>query len=308
VEGLQGGLDLARIYGQRLLDDPNETIPDELLEYPDLPELMATLQQAARTENTVRTYLDYIEKEEAKPVVDREKMRQERRDIGRLEYPIDKILIDAKNKVGEYPGHYMQSGIYATPDELETVYRHILNESDPEVLVRLLWIFRRAMLPRLDDKLFNWANGSHEKLRSAAIAALSRVKDERVHQLARQKAETGSLLGADQHALDLFSNNYESGDATLITSSLAEIEPNLGEAHSLGYSLRKVVEKNNDPALAEALLWVYENTPCGVCRFFAIKQLHEWGSLPQEVLFECKYDAEDDIREFAEHLKTQNSC
>ncbi len=304
LEGPQGMLELARIYGQRLQENPDEFVYDNGLLGERGPAFRSALEQAALQDGYIKIYLDYLLEREpiyaAGEPVDREKIRQVRRQQVRQEHTLESILQDAQNKVGRYPGRYAIFGRYAEQEELDLIYAHLLSEMDEGVLIRLLSVFRGAKLPQFARRIYQWADGETQNsdLQSAALYALAQVCDERVHQLARQKVETGSLLGANQNALDLFTCNYDASDAVRIAASLARLKPSIEDAHSLGYSIRGLVGAHKDPALADALLWAYENTPCGFCRYQIVESLHEFGRLPPEIAAECAFDAEDDLRAF----------
>ena len=49
------------------------------------------------------------------------------------------------------PHLYSRFGRHATPEELEAIYARLMQEKDDAIRVRLLWVFRRAPLPRLPD-------------------------------------------------------------------------------------------------------------------------------------------------------------
>jgi hypothetical protein len=310
LEGVDGVLELARLYGQRLLRDPDD-FPYEYLIPPGETErdFKEVLFQHSLKEPVIKVYWDYLERQEvlkrSRAPVDKETVKLQTRERVRQEYPLERILNDARSGVGSFAGHYAGFGRYATTEELEEVYAHLLNETEETVRVRLLWVFRRAPMPRLSQTFFDWAVGPSEPLRAASIAALAQLSDEQIHDLARLKTKTGQLSGADSETLDLFLRNYDSGDASLITQTLASIEPNTEEAHELGFSIIQLAEGQNDPGLANALKWAYENTPCTNCRYWAVVQLDGFQQL-DELLYECQFDAEDDIRAFAQKGRSTN--
>jgi hypothetical protein len=207
-----------------------------------------------------------------------------------------KILANARKGVGRYG--YIGFGIRASLEEREAVYHELLREPEDAVRARLLLVFRRGTLPRLDPPLLDWARSADADLRAAAIAALSRLQDPRIRTLARAKLTAGELLGADREVLKLFLLNHEGGDAARIARALADLPaPEPDDAHSLGFSLVDLVEEDPDPAWAEALEWVYEHTPCTRCRSKAVEFLIQADRLTPEQRFECHFDACEEIRE-----------
>ena len=184
-------------------------------------------------------------------------------------------------------------------EELDTVYVSLLSEGDPSVQMRLLWVFRNAPLPELNDSLFQWANGADKGLREAVIDALSQVIDEKVHRLAKEKIKRAELLGPESGTIRLFHKNYEKSDAQLITSALYSIEANDEDTHSIGYDLIGLSKTQADPNLSEALKWVYEYTPCMNCRYQALLQLKGFDEIDEQIKQELPFDANEDIRAFA---------
>lgn len=295
LDGMAGVLDLAKVYGQRLQRDPTDVIDDICHFVNDAwqAEIDKTLSQQAEQDADVRAYWDFLQ--QSRLLKDEYRHRSQSHML-----TFERILSDARNAVGQIPGHYTAFGRKATKEELEQVYNNLLSETDEAVKLRLLWVFRRIPMPNLDDRLIEWATGDDEPFREAAIAALAQLSDKRVHKLARLKMQNRELLGADSEAIDLFIYNYDSPDAGLIFQALLSVEPTVDEAHTLGYSITKLAEQNNDPRLGDSLKWVYENTPCTVCRYDAVLQLHGREQLSPSLIQECLFDASEEIRDFME--------
>jgi len=307
VYGNSAVLDLAKIYGKRLLKNPDEKISYGFYCNQDIQKL---LSDNSSSNPEIKAFWDYIVKSGhlIRKELTREQIKinkQSRRREYRKKYPLKKIIEDAQNGVGNYPVNYVSFGEYATARELEMICDLILNDTDEDVRMRLLWIFRQTSLPKYSRKYFNWANGEHEGLRIASIAALSQVSDKRVHELARAKVKAGQILGADSEALDLFFENYKSSDAKLIINALNSVKPDPDDAHNLSLSIRNLSDYYRDPKLTDALIWVYENTPCTMCREYIVERLYELGRLNDSILRECLYDANEDTREFARKLNSQ---
>jgi len=311
LEGTNGFLELARIYGQRLLINPEDIVPDYIVHLGETEnELKDILFRFAEKEVEIKAYKDYLEgkgvfKIRSERVAMDATQKSERHERIRKEYNLDSILKEAKRKVGNSPGRYITFGRYATPKELEEVYNQLFIEADKDVLLRLLWVFRRTPLPQLSEMFFDWAKGTDNKLRESSIIALAQLSDQQIHELAISKVREGELLGADNNVLDLFLKNFEINDIQIITQALALalLKPEPKDAHSIGFSLLDLGEKHAMVELAEALKWAYENTPCSNCRFRIVEQLFKWQKLDDTMLYESQFDANEDIRNFAEeHL------
>ena len=94
----------------------------------------------------------------------------------------------------------------------------------------------------------------------------------------------------------MFVNNYDNRDAGLINHSLVDLRPDVDDAHKIGSSLIELADRYEDPDLAEPVVWTYENTPCSNCRHRTVLWLDHHAKLSDELRFECKYDAEEEIR------------
>ena len=309
LTGAEGVIELSRIYGQRLLVEPSDN-PHQHLFWLDIWEdeivqsYQADLLQLVPSDPAIKAYYAYLEAAGTftpRQPVNRETAAQQRRQRAREEYPLDRILADARNGVGKYLTHYSTFGHYATPEELETVYNALLIVTNNLTRVRLLWVFHQRPLPRLADMFFDWAMSGDEDLCKATLSTLKQVSDDRVHALARSKVMSGHLYGADSYALALFLNNYHAEDAALINVALVTAKLETDEdAHNLGSSLVILAGQHDDPKLTPALHWVYENTPCAFCRHSAVDLLDQFHSLDDALLQECLHDAEEDTRELAQ--------
>lgn len=308
VYGNKAVLDLANVFGKRLLKSPGTEISYGFYCNRDIRKL---LSDSSSSNPEIKAFWDYIVKSGhlVNKELTREQMKidkQKRRRMFRKKYPLKKIIEDAQNGVGRYPDHYVSFGEYATERELKKICNQILTEQDEEVRMRLLWIFRRAVLPRYSFKYFNWANSEHKGLRIASIAALAQVWDKRVRRLARTKLKTCQILGADSEVLDLFFENYKSSDSKLIIKTLNSVKPGPDDAHNISLSIISLAENYKDPRLTDALIWVYENTPCIMCRGRIVSVLYELGSLNDSILRECLYDANEYTRKFARKINNKS--
>ncbi len=311
LEGLEGRVDLMRHYGQRLLAQPSERVPNGRHLFVELEELQAALNHYAG-DPAVKAYRDYLDAQGVlTPPEDRWHSHEEFVKRRRREFTMVDTLNAAAQKIGDIPRRYFLFGRYATSEELREVYARLLTELDEDVCLRLLWVFRHdwfpgagddgpvlrgASLPEVGDRLFQWAGGPNPALRSAATRALAGTRDERVHALARAKVRDGHLLGLDQDALDLFGLNYAPDDAGLIVAALCALRPNpdeLDAAQSLAESLVNLSEVYLDPALTDALYWVCENAYELLWRCSAVKLLGVFDRLDAGLRAECAFDMEE---------------
>jgi hypothetical protein len=313
LDGEEGWIELVRAYGRRLLADPDTWVPGDLSDFHDDTFRLKAVQEWAVQEEVIMAYRNYLAKQgvfDAASTEDRPSAEEEaakRREQSRANLPLQKLLQNAQDKCGQYPGNYLRFARHATPEELLKVYEHLIDETDDEVRVRLLWVFRRIPLPQLDECIFQWVYSTHDDLREAAITALSHSEDTRIHELARALCVEPNLTKVEGNLPLLFIHHYGGEeDATLITSALKGLNLDAYGLHYWGYSLLDLADKHSDPALAEALRWVYEKTPCSYCRSCALDNLHKMNQLSPEILEECQYDGSEEIRQFARERLEQS--
>lgn len=307
LAGLDGAIELARIYGLRLLRNPEDFVPENEIFPNDTikRDFQLRLTEDSKKEPALEAYYNYLKKRGDLKAsfpnykVDKEAAFSRQRERVRKKNSLSSIVDDAKNKIDEHGIRYRQFGKFATKEELETIYSQLLNETDDSIRLRLLWVFSRAPLPRLNDIFFYWANGDYSQLREASISALSQLIDTRVHALARNKIQNSKLAGADSGSIELFVNNYEHDDAKLITNALYRTSPNKEDAHSLAWDIIDLSKKYQDTGLVDALKWAYEKTPCSACRYRIVEQLDLLGQFTGEVFYECQFDGNGDIVELA---------
>lgn len=303
LDGVPAVITLARRFGQLLIEEPDERPPsvDYLTE--DLGIFDAAekeLQRFAETDGDIKRYLDNEEGYAARERESQKKSPEELRQEARKELTLDGILNDVSRGVGNYPSRYMRFGRYATDDELKIVLQRLVEETQETACLRLLWIFRRTPLPDLDPKIWQLADAKDAALRYAAVDALAQSRDPRVGELGRSRLRSGAFTARDSDTLDLFIRNYQPLDEQLIISALMPLVPDEDEAHSLGSSLLNICDENTACTSLEMLRWVYEATPCTVCRHSAVKQMAVIGSVPPEIVAECLDDAEEDLRHLAQ--------
>lgn len=310
LDGVPAVVALARRFGQLLKESSDERPPsvdyltDGLGIHDDAEK---ELRRLAETDGGIKRYLeseqDYAVHERESRKKSPEERRQAVRENVRQKLTLDGILNDAYREVGNYPSRYMRFGKYATDDELNIAFLRLIEETQEPVCLRLLWIFRRASLPDLHPRIWKLADAKDDVLRDAALQALAQNKDSRIGELGRARLRSGAFTARDSDTLDLFIRNYYPQDEQLIMSALALLSPDVDEAHNLGSSLLDICDANTSCASLDMLKWVYESTPCSLCRYSSVKQMAIIGEVPHEIFAECLDDANEDLRNLAEECK-----
>lgn len=103
----------------------------------------------------------------------------------------------------------------------------------------------------------------------------------------------------------LFENNYRDGDFATIESRLSITEVR-EKMHSVCMDLQDVCKANRTSAAGGCLLWIYENTPCSMCRLYAVEMLVDMHLLPERLKEECLHDCSEDIRNLVSRINDKS--
>jgi hypothetical protein len=309
VDGIDAVIELARRYGNVLLEDAEgepSTSPDFGYWTGLHPLAESTFDWLAESDDAIRAFWSSEQTKELQKRADdarpTEEVRRDYRERMRSKYPLEKALHDARVGVGEYPSQYAHFGKYATEEELKTVLSELIEQTDEETHLRLLWVFRRVPLPELHPMIWELAASTNDEVRSAAINALAQSTDSRVGNLGRNLLSKSASASCVVAALHTFEKNYLPGDATLIMSALTRISPNDDEAHEIGFSIARICRERGPDGLSQLLRWDYERNPCTLCRGGTVERLNEIGALDTDLISECLFDADEEIRKLAEDL------
>jgi hypothetical protein len=314
LDGVGAATELARRYGHRLKQDAESNPPvlDDLTQDREvLQHSEEVLQELAGADAEIAAYLAYWRQDRADrarhqtdaSTKTQEELREARRERTRMELPVEKILRDASEETGSFPGRYMRFGQVATPEELAVVLRKLEQEAADGVCLRLLWVFRRVALPYVPQEIWRLANSTNREVRSAALEALAQLCDQRVGELGRTRLRSHDFTEDDSSVLDLFIRNYLPGDEDLIVAALQGLTPSAENAHSLGWSILDITENNTSASLLPLLDWAYEINPCSNCRLRTLKLLRGRGRIHQGIFEECLFDADEDVRNFAAEVR-----
>jgi hypothetical protein len=71
------------------------------------------------------------------------------------------------------------------------------------------------------------------------------------------------------------------------------------EMHGLAWALLDIFTENKSANCFNSMTFAYEHTPCSLCRARAVELLLEQGVMPEELLAECRFDANGEIRAMA---------
>lgn len=222
--------------------------------------------------------------------------KQVKRECVLKEIDLQQILEDKFQTPKFKPNYYKhrQFGLYATQEELESIFQKLINERNEQTCIRLLWVFCKAVLPEPHPHIFEMATSSNAYLKEATLKALAQVDNALVGDFARHLIQSEQCPRTVALLIDLFSLNYIHGDELLILNAMVMTESD-ESLHRYSTSICRVLKNNTNPALLMFALWIYEKNPCEECRTAAVKWMCRQSLLPDTIREECLSDASSDI-------------
>ncbi len=191
--------------------------------------------------------------------------------------------------------HFLRWGRHADEANLDRVFRHLLFTEESPALAGLIAVFMHRGYPRFDSKLIEFCHHGDPVVRFRAFRALEGLSHPAVREFAISEIEKAT---GHRPAVGLLVGNYRRGDEDRILESV-ELPELDDERHELLMDTIRVLEANPEADCSRLGIVAYASNPCQICRGDAVRLLHRRGAAPGWLTEECRYDAEDDCREFA---------
>lgn len=214
---------------------------------------------------------------------------------------LDELLIRIEREdVTLSPGQIRRAGRELSEEDGRKILQLLFRTRSEFKHLAYLRLFWRQPVPFVNDQLLALLDSSNRALVHVAASAMSHVREVNVRRKALQLLQ-GSNRSMIPVALELLRFNYLPEDSALILKSLMKLR-SLEEIHSAGMELRDLAADSGGAELADCFLWLYEHGPDGFCRRAFVEQLLGWKKCPPEILFECQWDAYNELRQFARSL------
>ncbi len=191
----------------------------------------------------------------------------------------------------------------------ETVEQYALayrNQTEPELRAKALTAFSCCPYPDDPQPIIEDIQSDYEKLQTAAWRALENIRHPDVRQFALNNVEKG-IRTSENFAL--LATNYVPEDGKMMEELLCELiaQKDWDGLHWAGMDIYRAFHKNSGiPHPKHLLPLLYENNPCSYCRESALVYMSRHRMLMNDMLEECLFDSNDDIRRMAaKRLKTR---
>lgn len=180
----------------------------------------------------------------------------------------------------------------ATNRTMRKLARAALREQRPEQRTPLLKCFSERPFPFGIERLLPLVTSDDDHLARAALRIVERKRHPAVRALALDllQQHDREYLGAA-----LLVCNFEISDVPVLERLAGHpSEPQL--YHRLALEIRQVLENNPGPHAVPALLALYENGFCSMCRSSTLDLLIGMRAVPDWMIEECRHDCEGDTR------------
>lgn len=306
LDGRAGLLHVAAYLGRLLRDAPDSNIDDEPVYCYDSKhadgDALGIIAEAAAQDSDIKMYFDHLQSMEASRRA-RDAASTQARYRGRIEeirsYSAEQIIAFCENRESHLRQSSPSIGVHANSDVLTAVAEAMFRESDAARLRRYLRIFTRKGLPVYDRRIIPFLDHDDERVRWFAAQALAHHAHEEVRELAVMRLQRDGAQGAN---VNLFQSNYRSGDHRLIEDALRPLD-DADKTHNLIGSLLDVFKANSTTEGRVPLLFAYEHSPCAICRMDAVQLLVGQGLVPAWLREECRFDANEEMRELVSGSK-----
>lgn len=184
----------------------------------------------------------------------------------------------------------------------ETIERYAVayqNQTQPSLRANALKAFSICKYPDDPQVIIEDTKSDCEELSDAAWMALENIRHPKVRSFALNNAANGI------HTLENFAlmvRNYVPKDADLLEKLLQEIINTKDSdcIHAAGLSVYHTFYKDSGiPHPKHLLKLLYEYNPCSYCRESALVYMSRHRMLTKEIMEECLYDSNEDIRKMA---------
>lgn len=172
-------------------------------------------------------------------------------------------------------------------------------EAQPQERAEALTAFSRCPFPDDPQPIIQDTYSDYEKLQTAAWRALENIRHPAVRQFALGNAAKGVRTPEN---FSLLATNYLPEDNHLMEELLQELitQRNWDDFHAAGMDIYRAFYKGSGiPHPKHRLPLLYEYNPCSFCRETAVQYMSRHRMLTPEILEECRYDCNEELRKMA---------
>lgn len=249
------------------------------------------------TDPSIQHYLTIVAQTDA----DRAQASQQRRALPSQSYEQIKTQFLPARKQVPYT-RLKRWGQSASPEDITAAAHDLLKQDDLFQLASYLAIFDQRMFPLGIQPLLPLVRHSDDRVVMWALNALSLFRDATLRDVGLE------LLRTNWHASDalgLFNLNYQVGDEEVFIALLDAAQTD-DDVHAFGFGLVAILTHTTVHRASELLCTLYKRLPCSLCRTKVVQQLVMLKAIPDWMINECHYDADEDTRGIVQRYQAGN--
>ena len=294
MDGIEGLLYVAGLLGEHLRVNEEDRWEDRHLismteEKFGAEKTSIALEESANKDVRVRRYLEAV----AENTQRRNNYKKKHLDYTEIRKRIDSLANG--DKVSRFRGSFGFWGKEATEEELKWIAQDLLNESNETKLIGYLYIFNRRAFPLDCSRLIELSLSDNQSIALEALRAIKHIQNPSIYDFALSLIQRKLFY---PQSLALLIKNYRDNDYQIIEQVISE-EFDSDEFHDIAYSVIQIFEENPTENSLNTMLQIYERGWCSLCRQRCVKIMLATKNIPHNIIKECRYDANHDIRNLA---------
>ena len=190
----------------------------------------------------------------------------------------------------------------ASPEELGELLQAALDESDEQIKNVLLWPFRKLDSFEFPEKfLMQLLESENEKLRDTAYVIIGQNPSHKSRELALSLIKSGEDV---ENGLFLLAKNMRPEDEALFFEAVITFPVHSDDWawHSVFKAAQNGIKVMRGKPKTDILEYIFRHQLCSLCREGIVRVMHKKKMLTEEILRECLFDSNSDIRVFAERI------
>ncbi len=210
---------------------------------------------------------------------------------------VETILKDVSSTGKLSPYSRVSFSRCAEEEKRKSLAQEAIKEVDLDKKAELLSVFQHHNFPLPHDIIIEYANSSHERLHDVSLDVLTNCQSNVVRDYALSLMAEENLKA---HALKMLLCNYTPEDKQFLLDELGKLKVTYDDEsdwHDIGFKILHLFDEERDLP-KEFLLYIYNTTLCSCCRKSAIQTLDKRHWLTEDIIEECRFDSNKNIKEY----------
>ncbi|MGO4548080.1 hypothetical protein AB4Z29_25165 [Paenibacillus sp. 2TAB23] len=211
---------------------------------------------------------------------------------------LEELIQASREKRSRSRGLALRFAKVASEEELLKLAEYAIEESNLEIKLELLWIFRKVRFPLGEAYVFELAESENQSIRDVAFEMMKHIVSDRIHDFAIHLLQQKKELA---NALSLICYCYRPEDEALLLEGIQGLTVTYedGRWHGVFMDIENLLDNRSVKINPSVFIYMYSQTLCSYCRHALIYRMSKRKVLPHEILEECVYDSYEDTRKFA---------